>query len=872
MGFELNAPSVGIGFGGGVLTTLAVQRALRAYRQFQANRAPSAEVRETAALRLSDGRYVNALIRLCQTQHLLGHAVPLTALLVAPLFIPAPQLVAPPEENVDRDVFENVPSLPDYPQFAAPFNMPTLDIAALGDGHKRIVIVGAHGSGRSTALHAIALWSMGMLRLEKPTDPVSVRLAQADAALSAQERTERIKRRVQSSQAVRQRFAQAQEGEEKREDKAQSKQPALRRLAPFYCHLANLRVSGEYGRTIDPAEPLVRAVQAHVGYVAARAVPRALYRVLGQGRALLLLDGWDEIDDTQREHAHEWLGALLTHYPQTMVIVTAGAQGSHPLTTLGFETVLLRGWHDAHRAELMDKLAQHSKRILGQAYTWDETQEKQLPVRLRHLNPYETTLRLLAHWAEIGDRPHDILNFYLSYKTLKNEALLETLGRLAPLQARQGSFNLAALQEVIAQEHRQEADEDEKAAEKRLQQLQRKQARLLRELKKRGLIVAYRGRIFRLRDETLAAHLLAPLPLRTLLKLEFASPQLKRLTMRHASQHHDTSTWVAELLESTPTLLVDEWLEVAQMLRYAGKEAAWRTPYLRFVGNWLAAAQQYSSLRERFAAALLTSGDDAALVIFRRMAQSENSDIRKLGVLGLGWLRDFEAQDALVQALVLDEDETVQMCAAFALGALGTPQALTTLAENLELVSSNNTRRAITETLAMFPQTGYAFLYDAARHPELLVRRAIMWGLGRTQTDWAFILLNETFLSDSEWFVRSAAEQVLINAYQVDKQGVQLPPAIDTLEWLQAWAEVERERERLPKGTTDEALLVKAIEQNEQPLIRLLAVVVAGQLGVISAARALYRAMTDEQEAIRDAAFRALASLQARTGQPLPMP
>lgn len=878
MGFEVNAPNLGIGFGAGVLTTLATQRAYRAYRRFQENRAPSADVRETAALRLSDGRYINELIRYCQTQHLLGHAVQLSTLLIEPRFIRAPELVAPPEEAVDRDIFENVPLLPDFPAFHAPFNTPTLSIEELGSGHQRIALIGTAGSGRTTALHAIALWSMGALRLDKPVDAVSLKLAKADAELSSQERTERIKKRVQNSQSVKDRFKQKGEGQEEgesKEESKQTKQPRLRRLAPFYCHVANILVNTtEYGRTIDPAEPLVRAVQAHVSYVTARSVPRAIYRILPQGRALLLLDGWDEISPQQRETVREWLGALLTQYPHNAVIVVCGAQGLHDVATLGFEPVYLRGWHDAHRAQLMTKLASQSKRIIGQATEWDEDTLQTLPAHYRHLNAHETTLSLLAQWGDASETPETVFDFYLQYKVQKDERLLETLARLAPLQAAQNGFRLPDLVDVITQESTsEEVDEaDAKATEKRLQKLQRAQTNLLRTLKKRGLIQSFRGGWYRFRDDAIPAHLLGKRNARAIYAQSFALPQLKQLTIRHASQHHDVGVWVAQNLHATPTLLVDEWLEVAQMLRYAGKEVAWRTPYLRFIGNWLASTHQYSILRERLAAALLTSGDEAALVIFRRMFQSPNPDIRRLGVLGLGWLRDQEALDALTQTLVLDEDETVQACSAFALGALNMPLALTALAENLEIVTSNNTRRAITETLAMDIQTGYPLLYDATRHPDLLVRRAAMWGLGRIQTDWAFITLNEIFLSDKEWYVRSAAEQVLLNNYKEKRQGVQVSPDLDALGWLQEWANAEKQNENLPKGVFGEALLIKAIEQNTYPMTRLLAVVVAGQLGIISATNALYRASTDPQEAIRDASFRALASLQARTGRAFMMP
>lgn len=45
-------------------------------------------------------------------------------------------------------------------------------------------------------------------------------------------------------------------------------------------------------------------------------------RVLREGRALLLVDGMDEIPDEKRDEAKEWLGWILDHYPGAWVLVT----------------------------------------------------------------------------------------------------------------------------------------------------------------------------------------------------------------------------------------------------------------------------------------------------------------------------------------------------------------------------------------------------------------------------------------------------------------------------------------------------------------------------------------------------------------------
>ncbi|MGH3917125.1 MAG: NACHT domain-containing protein, partial [Pseudonocardiaceae bacterium] len=88
-----------------------------------------------------------------------------------------------------------------------------------------------------------------------------------------------------------------------------------------------------------------------------------VHRQLSTGRALLLVDGVDELVSAQRPAVRKWLRGLLTEYPQVRVVVTArpGAADRSWLASEGFAPVLLermspldvaafcRRWHDAMR-------------------------------------------------------------------------------------------------------------------------------------------------------------------------------------------------------------------------------------------------------------------------------------------------------------------------------------------------------------------------------------------------------------------------------------------------------------------------------------------------------------------------------------------
>src|SRR5690606_28584629 len=123
--------------------------------------------------------------------------------------------------------------------------------------------------------------------------------------------------------------------------------PLFKRMMPVYVHFADLLFSqGEFGAETDPAEPLVRAVQFGVKRVTASTIPRNLYSRLNRGQVLVLLDGFDELNEAQRLSAESWLTAFLSQYRQNFVIAAGPVTGYGALTRAGLMPVFMRPWSD----------------------------------------------------------------------------------------------------------------------------------------------------------------------------------------------------------------------------------------------------------------------------------------------------------------------------------------------------------------------------------------------------------------------------------------------------------------------------------------------------------------------------------------------
>jgi hypothetical protein len=963
--FNFDSISFMIGFGAGVGTTIAGYRTLRYIQELQ-GRGPKA-VQRTFATREADRGYLVSLVEYAQHAHLFGHKTRLIDMLVEPRFLRPPDLVEiPNEDEANDDVFRTVPRVHDYPFLHAPYNIPTISIDDLSRGNNAIALVGIQGSGRTTALLAIALWSAGFVEFEKPEDSVSQKLSEEEGDLSARDRAERVKKRVAMSERARARYLD-QIGEksgdpdrEKGESKfghADESGSRFRQIAPIYVHLANVILdSGEYGQNIDPAEPLVRALQQQAGWLASKRLVGKTYSLLEAGSGLVMIDGYDDIPHRDRPAALRWIKALMTMYPDNFYIVTMPPEGYGLLMEVGAVPVFLRPWsdqsiHDATEKwrekweDISNKAIQHDPEL----YTNIDVFHRAVEMNARQFHAFDTTLRIWSEFSNASGNQSEQMSAYLSallpdvdnlrleleqmaimqldegYITLNRlvdlvlkretgDRVKTKLGDTGKLVPKTGNLEQLAIFDDMEEESAPASDMDSfideadnlseflggiehtspediaapitdssiksstKAEEKEIEaerkRIAREQGRLLDKLVKAEILVQYRKGRYQFRHPIVTAFLgaLALHEADEAVVLEKYHKPDWEYAFNYLAQIRDVDFLVAEQLSKPLDVLHENILKLSTWLKFAGSEVEWRNNLLKYFGTLMIAPNQFSLVRERVAAALVNSKEEGAIVIFRRAVQSQNPDSRRVGCLGLGALRDEGALDALTQVAMQDPNVDTLTAATLALAAVGTDEAFETLIDLLEMSGDKDIRRAIAESLAANRQFGYITLYEALESDDMMLRRAAVFGLGRIGTDWALIALNETFLEDAEWYVRSAAQVVFQQVYEDSLRGVKRYPDIPNVPWLKQWGQTMMNEGFIPYDTQIEDVFEEAINQTEDPLIRLMATATIGQIGHYPMLDKVYQALKDDQEAIRDTAYRTLGELQLQLGRPLPAP
>jgi HEAT repeat protein len=212
--------------------------------------------------------------------------------------------------------------------------------------------------------------------------------------------------------------------------------------------------------------------------------------------------------------------------------------------------------------------------------------------------------------------------------------------------------------------------------------------------------------------------------------------------------------------------------------------------------------------------------------------------------------------------------EDVQLAAGLALGAIGTEAALEAMIGGLTS-GSEKLRQAVAEAFAALPEEGYPVLYDAISHNDMAVRRASVFGLRRINTNWSLMSVYKAFLDDSQWYVRSAAQEAFIQMSYKETSGPTAYPMTHELPWLESWAATLGQDLESPE--IGDQMLAQGLQEGE-PQIKAMSAIALGQLGRVETINPLYAALIDRQETVRAAAHRALGDLQMYIGEALPAP
>jgi HEAT repeat protein len=806
----------------------------------------SAKVRrEEAQKRRSSGLEDNhrrLTLRRAQGMHMAAPLFALDEILQEPRLIAPPVQVQPGMVGIQEDVIsQTLPYMPAWPELAAIYRAPSLSMAETVTGGGNVVIVGAAGMGKTVAL---------------------AHLASLAANLKVQ-------------------FE------------------ASREAIPFFYHVADLQFPFDPSK--DPLNNIINAASERAPVFDLGRMPGFVQQSFKSGIALLLIDGFDELEPQSQTNVVQWFKALLDAYPKVRIVTTGDAHQLNGLIGLGFHPLALMGWDARRTAHFYQQWGElWSKTVALEA--WSQTRPETMdPILLNSwlgtdnagLTPFELTLKVWDAYA--GDS--------LGPRVLDNIAT--HVRRVAPSGTPVAALELLAMQVVLTSQpifdprkarawvkqydivEDKPGDGSENVTKPSIesavpltdsQKIRIKKSKasdavptygLLSKMVESGLLVSHSNNKMRFLHPVLKGYLAG----QAIGDHEAGGALLaqpdwngKILSLRYLAARADATGVADGLLQESSPPLHSQTFTVARWLRDASKEARWRGKAFASLHAILNAEGQPLALRGQAMAAFVASGDPGTAALFRQLLGSRSFEVIPLAALGSGAIRDAKAVP-LLEELLQAPISSVRRATCLALVAIGTEKSLEAVARAL-LQGDEELRRAAAEALANDPTEGHAMLKEGATLADIMLRRAVVHGLARVKQPWAVETLQHMQVEDDQWAVRNLANQYLEEMHHVDPRVPQRLPAPSETPWVIAYA--GKQGIGVPRGGPATDVLLKAFKLGETEE-RLAAIPYLKRIANEGIVGTLYNGIYGEDPEVREASFLAVEEIAAN-GLKLPHP
>lgn len=773
------------GFALGIFTIWAIRRLIPVSKiAFIWIREQTVALQENLAASTADP-YIQDLVFRLDNHHLANPLFPLRQIMVAPRLIAPCPATDPTSEDQQIDRYHSIfPPLPDWNTLSGIYQSPSIPVVSILETDANFLITGDLGTGKTTALSFMAL---SMIQKETRRNSDDQRLV-------------------------------------------------------LFVHASDI-LSNLTEDQQDVIKPLIAAARQAAGSSLSGFIPRFLKNQFNNRRALLFIDGFDELPATRIAPVAKWLTAFSQENPQHQIIASGPTKGYDGLLKAGrFVALSISPWSKHELESFLSKWA----------HAWQTYVQPSIPRgSITEVDPV-----LLNAWLKISRSVFDpldaTLKVWASYVgDIKTPTLTDSLHAyvqrmLSPNEQHAAQFIamnwIRTRNDVIREE-----SIDRRAP---VQDLIDAKILLRRSKGEIGFCNPNIGAF-------LAARALA---LEKNPRIEFHDEwQPGAVATRYYASIADMTESIKGIKEYMNDPLNKVLLASAAWLRDAPADAGWRNHILSPLAVLIQDNSQPYGMRLRALHAIVSANEKSAEALFKKMLDSSSAKGRVIGALGLGGLCAEESVPELLARNTPEEVDEVRLAINLALAAIGTAQALIGLGKWL-LEGDDADQLFAAEALASHDGEGFAMLEEAAAMEGVRIRRAAAHGLGRVLNKRADELLSRIEIEDDQAIVRNVATEML-EQRRGDLWDLS-PPAddISNLPWLIVFAAEGGLGITPGKGAYE--ILRRALLAGSKPQ-RIAALEAISRYGAQDLVLDVLKAMEAEDMQVKNAAYEALWYLSA---------
>jgi HEAT repeat protein len=655
--------------------------------------------------------YLHELYLSTQRLHLAGNLFPLDEVMVEPLLLAPPVRSQPGDSQVSTSIIPHyLPYMPDWPELSSLVHGPKLRLAQAISGGMDISIIGPAGSGKTSLfIHLISCFTLHPEKVE-----------------------------------------------------------SISNLVPFYLSVRDLDLQSKG----TPEEKMYKVISAGLFALNPSLLKAYFHDALVSGRALILLDGLDELSASEYEKYIPFVEDFKRTNPKARMVITSSREILLNQAPYEFTPLILAHWTQSDSAYFITNWftkwagvnpdpANNPMNETGLSVI-----ENALSTVQHRTTPFELTLQLMLACSGMPapERPCDLLDKYLSTFKIDKPITAATArigfsflyngfsqisSKELPQIVREAFTVTAAPDEASSDNPPEDAASPEKAVQVLTSSGFLKQTPSGEVYFSHPLWLSYFAFLSMAGDHTANSDLL---------KLTRWQPGLDAI--HFLAMTTDITVFADQYLSADDQPLFAQTLTGARWLPWSIETSAWRVTLFKKLALNISRSYYPFSTRLRFISALALSGDSTIPGLFNHYLSSGDDSLRQLAILGFA-LTGLPQNIAGMRNYLSDKNPQTRFAACLAMGTYSHQKiAIEHIARAL-LNGDEPTRRVAAEILATDHGDGYTILREAVTLEDILTRRAVVNGLAQIQEPWAMDILRKMQVEDSQWVVRNAAAQTL---------------------------------------------------------------------------------------------------------------